>query len=307
MHYRITHITHYSYSTPVQLKPHIIRLCPRNDGSQWLQKFEITFSANPAEQTYALDADGNICLRVAFDSPLESLHIRTVSEVTTTRDNPFDYLAEPWATQFPIDYPSSLAAQLRPYWEPPLGWGIEDALAPEVVRFAHEIMQEVDHNVGYFLTRLTQRIPETCLYQQRLEGLPYPAAVTLANQSGTCRDFTVLFMAVCRAVGLAARFVSGYQEGDLQADAPSASHDLHAWAEVYVPGGGWRGFDPTLGLTVSNRHVAIAAAAHPQQAAPVSGTLRPGQSAKTTLETEITLEEIRLTKHYEDQSDPHIV
>ncbi len=299
MHYRITHTTHYAYSTPVQLSPHIIRLCPRNDGSQWLQKFEVTLSPKAAQQTYVSDADGNICLRLAFDLPLESLHICAISEVATTRDNPFDYIAEPWALQFPINYPSSLAAQLRPYWESPLGWGINDALAPEVISLAHEIMQQVNYNVGYFLTRLTQLIPETCTYQQRLEGKPYPAAVTLSNQSGTCRDFTVLFIAVCRAVGLAARFVSGYQEGDLQGDSSGTSHDLHAWAEVYVPGGGWRGFDPTLGLTVSDRHVAIAAAANPQQAAPVFGTLQPGQSAKTTLETEITLEDMRLTQQFD--------
>ena len=92
-------------------------------------------------------------------------------------------------------------------------------------------------------------------------------------------------MAVCRAVGLAARFVSGYQEGDLA----QASHDLHAWAEVYVPGGGWRGFDPTLGLAVSDRHVAISAAVDPQQAAPVSGTLQPAQQVETNLETQIKL------------------
>ncbi len=143
-------------------------------------------------------------------------------------------------------------------------------------------------NHAYFLTRLTQLIPEKCVYQQRLEGMPYPAAVTLSKQTGTCRDFTVLFMAVCRAVGLAARFVSGYQEGDLE----NTSHDLHAWAEVYVPGGGWRGFDPTLGLAVSNRHVAIAAAANPKDAAPVSGTLQSGQQAETTLESNIKLEAI---------------
>ncbi|MGB3298192.1 MAG: transglutaminase family protein [Phormidesmis sp.] len=290
MHYRITHTTAYRYSAPVKLKPHILRLCPRSDGMQWLQKFDLALSFEPTEQpieqTYFLDASGNTCLRLTFCSPLESLHIRTMSEVVTTRDNPFDYLAEPWAMQFPIDYPTSLAGQLRPYFEMPLGMGIDDAIAPEVIQLARTILQAVDNNVGYFLTRLTQLIPQQCAYQQRLEGLPYPAAVTLAKQSGTCRDFTVVFMAVCRAVGLAARFVSGYQEGDLE----NASHDLHAWAEVYVPGGGWRGFDPTLGLAVSDRHVAIAAALNPLQAAPVSGTLQPGQSVETRLETDIRLE-----------------
>lgn len=288
MRYRITHTTDYRYSNPVQLRPHILRLCPRNDGMQWLQKFEAKILPEPIQQTYFLDENGTTCLRIVFDAPLEEWHIQTVSEVETTRENPFDYLAEPWALQFPIDYPSSLAVQLRPYWELPLGRGVDDAIAPEVIAIAHNLITEVDGNTGYFLTRLAQLIPEKCAYQQRLEGMPQAAAVTLNKRSGTCRDFTVLYMAVCRAVGLAARFVSGYQEGDLEQN----SHDLHAWAEVYVPGGGWRGFDPTLGLAVSDRHVAIAAAAHPKQAAPVSGTLQPGQQVETTLESDIHLEAV---------------
>ncbi|MGB3295386.1 MAG: transglutaminase family protein [Phormidesmis sp.] len=288
MRYRITHTTDYRYSDAVQLRPHILRLCPRSDGMQWLQKFEITLSPDPVQQTYFLDENGTTCLRVGFDSPLEAWHIQTVSEVYTTRDNPFDYLAEPWAMQLPVDYPSSLAVQLRPYWDLPLGGGIDDAITPEVIAIAHTLMAEVDNNTSYFLTRLTQLIPEKCVYQQRLEGMPQAAAVTLNKHSGTCRDFTVLFMAVCRAVGLAARFVSGYQEGDLEQNA----HDLHAWAEVYVPGGGWRGFDPTLGLAVSDRHVVIAAAADPKQAAPVTGTLQPGQRVETTLESDIHIEAV---------------
>ena len=288
MRYRITHTTHYRYSSPVQLRPHILRLCPRSDGAQWLQKFEVSLSPEPIQQRYFLDENGTTCLHIAFDSPVDSWQVQTVSEVQTTRDNPFDYLMEPWAVQLPVDYPSSLALQLRPYWELPPGGGLDDAIAPEVMAIAQALMAEVDGNTGYFLTQLAQLIPQKCVYQQRLTGMPQPAAVTLNKQSGTCRDFTVLFVAVCRAVGLAARFVSGYQEGDLEQNA----HDLHAWAEVYIPGGGWRGFDPTLGLAVSDRHVAITAAADPKQAAPVSGTLQPGQQVETTLSSDIHLEAI---------------
>ena len=294
MRYRITHTTHYQYSEAARLHPQIIRLCPRSDGNQWLDRFDLSIEPEPSQQAYFLDEQGNTCLRVAFDTPIAQWQIRTTSEVRTTRENPFDYLAEPWAVQFPIDYPSSLVGQLQPYLTRPVGWGCGDAIAPEVIQLAQSIRQEVGDNVGYFLTRLTQYIPDECAYEQRLEGMPRPAALTLQKKIGTCRDFTVLFMAVCQAVGLAARFVSGYQEGDIAADTGSDqgeqnTHDLHAWAEVYVPGGGWRGFDPTLGLTVSDRHIAIAAAADPKQAAPVSGTLKTGQSVSTTLDTNIQL------------------
>jgi transglutaminase-like putative cysteine protease len=107
----------------------------------------------------------------------------------------------------------------------------------------------------------------------------------MAQKSGSCRDFAVLFMAACQAVGLAARFVSGYQEGDEAQEA----RELHAWPEVYIPGGGWRGFDPTHGLAVCDRHVPLAAAAHPANAAPVSGKLKPGCLATTQLNYQIQI------------------
>lgn len=289
MRYRITHTTQYHYSSPVRLQPHILRLCPRSDGAQWLQQFDIAVMPEPIQQHYFLDTQGNTCLHITFNTPLDTWQIKTVSEVSTQRENPFDYLSQPWAVQFPIDYPSTVIGQLRPYLDGPLGAGVDDAIAPEVLSFARQIKQEVDGNVGYFLTRLTQRIGEYCEYERRIEGHPRTAAVTLEKRAGTCRDFTVLFMAVCRSVGLAARFVSGYQEGDLSSQA---AHDLHAWAEVYVPGGGWRGFDPTLGLAVSDRHITLAAALQSQQAAPVSGTLYAGQRAKITLKSQISLEAV---------------
>ena len=285
MRYRITHKTHYRYSAPVRLRKHVLRLCPRSDGNQWLEAFELHLRPAPARQSYFLDAQGNTCLAVSFAEPLDAWSIQAVSDVRTTRENPFDYLAEPWAVQLPVDYPSSVVTQLSPYLREPAGWPVSGAIAPAIVDLAESLQQEVNGNVSFFLTRLAQFIPDRCQYQQRLEGAPQTPALTLAKQSGTCRDFAVLYVAVCRAVGLAARFVSGYQEGDLDAQ----NHDLHAWAEVYVPGGGWRGFDPTLGLAASDRHVAIAAAADFRQAAPVSGTLQPGSTVETTLESQIHL------------------
>lgn len=281
--YRITHHTHYRYDQAVQLSAHTLRLCPRSDGSQWLQSFQLSCSPTPEQQTNFLDANGNTCMAIAFTQPLTALSLRSVSEVSTARTNPFDYLSEPWAVELPIDYPLSVAAQLSPYLREPLASGA--TAAPTVTHLAQALSAEVSGNVGYFLTRLAQYIPTLCDYQPRLHGAAYPPSVTLEKKSGTCRDFAVLFVAVCRAVGLAARFVSGYQEGDLG----TTKHELHAWAEVYVPGGGWRGFDPTLGLAVADKHVAIAAAPSPLQATPISGTLKspPGQTAQTTLNTEL--------------------
>ena len=183
-----------------------------------------------------------------------------------------------------MDYPSGLAAQLSPYLAVPPGQGIDSASMPSVLEMAQSVLQQANGNVGQFLTQLAQSIQSRCDYQQRLEGEALAPAVTLSQGSGTCRDFAVLFVAVCRAVGIAARFVSGYQEGD-----PEGPHDLHAWAEAYVPGGGWRGFDPTLGLAVGDRHITLATAIEPKQAGPVIGRLHPGQKAETSLESHIEL------------------
>jgi transglutaminase-like putative cysteine protease len=105
---------------------------------------------------------------------------------------------------------------------------------------------------------------------------------------GSCRDFTVLFMEACRAVGLAARFVSGYEEGD----STVLERDLHAWAEVYIPGGGWRGFDPTHGLAVADRHVALVASAFPQFTAPVTGSTQEGGRVSSRLTTEVRVKRL---------------
>ncbi len=123
---------------------------------------------------------------------------------------------------------------------------------------------------------LNQLIYQDCEYITRETGKPYPAGITWERKQGSCRDFAVLFMEVSRAIGIAARFVSGYQEGDKN----QQNRDLHAWVEVYLPGAGWRGYDPTLGLVVSDRHIPLAASAIPNYTAAVDGSITPVQRSQ---------------------------
>lgn len=283
MRYRIRHFTCYSYSQPVLLKPHVLRLRPRSDAAQTLQQFQLTVTPDPQSQASLIDLEGNSTIGLWF-SPEKTaqLMIETVAEVETHRTNPFDYLAEPWAAAFPVDYPASILVCLQPYLQNPLF----PALDPGVVQLAQSLLFEARGNIGSFLTTLTQTIYETCEYTVRESGAAHPAGITWSQKRGSCRDFAVLLMAACRSLGLAARFVSGYQEGDLD----MAEGDLHAWVEVYVPGGGWRGFDPTHGLAVADRHVVVAAAAHPNQAAPLVGALQEGSTVGSRLETQIKID-----------------
>jgi transglutaminase-like putative cysteine protease len=273
MHYQISHTTTYTYSKPVKLKPHLVRLRPRSDGFQTLQSFSLLVTPTPKQQCHLTDLDGNTLIKLWFESePTEHLNVEVLSQAETHLTNPFDYLLEPWATQLPIDYSASLLMQLQPYLHGHL-LNYPSSVDPIAVQLAQEISHQVNGNTVAFLSELNQRIYQTCQHSIRETGSPLPAGITWTSRAGSCRDFTVLFMEVCRAIGLAARFVSGYQEGDLD----SNDQHLHAWAEVYLPGAGWRGYDPTQGLAVADRHIALVASPIAQAAAPISGSFQqPG-------------------------------
>lgn len=218
-----------------------------------------------------------------FAQPTEKLSIQTLARVETSCSNPFIYLLEPWAITLPFDYPSSLLKQLEPYL---CSYSfVQDSSALEL---AQEIAIATQGNTLNFLFTLNQRIYQDCQYIIRDIGEPFPAGVTWRDKQGSCRDYAVLFMEVCRSLGIAARFVSGYQEGD----SVQQSRDLHAWVEVYLPGAGWRGYDPTLGLIVSDRHIPLAASAIPRYAAAVEGAVAPvarGANAIAELQAQISL------------------
>jgi transglutaminase-like putative cysteine protease len=281
MQYKIVHTTNYNYSQPVALEPHIIRLRPRSDNWQTLQHFELDVFPEPISKSLVIDLDGNAIAKIWFNQELtEHLHIEVRSQVETHCTNPFNYLLEPWAAKLPIDYPSSRQFQLQPYLSGHQG---ELRIAPIAVELAEEILHEVGGNTVTFLTELNERIYQNCKQVVRETGEPLPPSITWKQQSGSCRDVAVLFMEVCRAIGLATRFVSGYQEGDL--DNPE--RHLHAWVEVYLPGAGWRGYDPTHGLAVADRHIAVAASPIPQGAAPVTGGLKGKARSELTYQLSI--------------------
>ena len=265
MQYQIVHKTIYTYSQPITLEPHTIRLRPRSDGWQTLRNFALEISPNPVGQTQIIDLDGNAAIKVWFGSQTtELLTIQTRSQVETHCTNPFNFLLEPWANKLPIDYPASMRSQLQPYLQ---GYWSTAGIDPVAIKLAQEIHHAKNGETIEFLTALNEQIYQNCQQIIRETGAPLPPGVTWTEKSGSCRDSAILLMEVCRAVGLAARFVSGYQEGD-----PDASNrHLHAWAEVFLPGAGWRGYDPTHGLAVADGHIAVAASALPQSVAPVKG------------------------------------
>jgi transglutaminase-like putative cysteine protease len=197
--------------------------------------------------------------------------------VETHRTNPFDFLLPADAVLLPPAYPAAGRRGLAGYLD-------GGDTAPAVRAAADAMLARSEGRTVPFLMELTRWIGASHEKIVRLEGPPLAPAETLAAGAGSCRDLAVLFNEMCRTVGLAARFVSGYHERE----APDGQRYLHAWSEVYLPGAGWRGFDPAEGLAVADRHVVLATGLQPPAAAPTDGTFR-GNGASSTLESQIVI------------------
>jgi transglutaminase-like putative cysteine protease len=268
MRIAVVHSTLYRYSAAVYLEPHIIRLRPREDASQRLARWRLDITPTPCGRTECLDQDGNNVVRAWFSSDTPGLSLRSEFELETLRDNPFNYLLTALDTKLPMEYAPLLRSPLAPYLR------YEQSAVVRV--FAESLAAECGWETIPFLSALNQRMFGSMRQVIREIGAPHAAETTLRDREGSCRDLAVLFCSACRALGLAARFVSGYErDASLQENG-----DLHAWAEVYLEGAGWTGYDPSRGLTVAASHVAVAAASDPLLASPVTGTYRGGASAK---------------------------
>ncbi len=274
MRLEIVHATRYRYSGPVFLEPHVLRFRPRSNSWQRLLSFELDIAPTPVSLSELLDIEGNESTIAWFDLMTDQLELHTRAVVETQRENPFDFL---WMgeSNLPAQYEAHLEAVLEPYRR--------HASMPSLRAYAAEIATAAGDDAQAFLLQLTSALHASYRHIVRPEGDPWAPEETLQRSDASCRDLGMLYAALCREVGFAARFVSGYCAVD-----EVGENDLHAWAEVYVPGGGWRGFDPSTGFAVTDRHVAVAAGVSSQDAAPVSGTFRGGATA-LPIETELTV------------------
>ena len=253
----IRHETSYRYDTAVAFAPHILRLSPRPDSIRTLAR-HLRITPTPSEVTDFSDEFGNTCTRVSFDAnAVNELKIESRVEVQTYA--PRQHLL------------GALNLPSLP-WTPPysdLLWAFRQRDASgEVAALAQRLAAEVGSAPLAFFEHLCTTLYAMIDRQIRVEGSAQSPAQTLALGRGACRDLTVLYLAVCRSLGVAGRFVSGYQG---QEASPDNKRHLHAWPEVFVPEQGWFGWDPTHGVPVGSGHVALSAA--PTQAAtmPVDG------------------------------------
>jgi transglutaminase-like putative cysteine protease len=284
MQIAIEHRLSYEYERPVFLEPHSLRLSPRQNSSQRLISHGLEISPSPTGCCNVLEPDGSDGQVFWFNDPCDHLEIRVCSELETLRSNPYDWiLTETTGQTLPFPYEPSLAASLQPYLvslasDAVTAWAAAQAavVAGATAAFPQQLADEIHHNFEH---------------GSRPEGEPFSPHDTLSQRSGACRDMAMLFIAACRSQGLAARFVSGYS---IHHPPEVTEQELHAWAEVYLPGGGWRGYDPSLGLAVADGHVALVSAPDHRLAAPVSGSYRgTGVQARLSYQVIISSTEVQ--------------
>jgi transglutaminase-like putative cysteine protease len=259
----IHHVTEYQFSGPVSLLPHRLLLRPRENHNVRIESSVLEiFPAHSLQ--WKRDALDNSVAVVAFPEPADRLRICSNLVIQHYEENPFDFLVDDYAVIHPFDYAKREQADLAPFRK-----AVYPADREAVQRWLDALGLLRPMETFTLLDRVNRELVSRFFYQMREEPGVQPPAQTLAHNSGSCRDFAALFMEACRHLGLASRFVSGYL---YTSDTDTGNASTHAWAEVYLPGAGWKGFDPTSGEVTGNRHIAVAVARHPEAVPPVAGS-----------------------------------
>ena len=301
----IYHLTHYKYDKPVRLGPQIIRLKPAAHSRTKVLSHAL--KVTPANHFVNLQQDpyGNYQARFVFPDPVTEFKIEVDLVADMTVYNPFDFFVEEEASQWPFEYPADIRDDLKIYMTP-------EPDTPALAAF----MQTLDKTPGQgtvdMVVGLNAALQQKIGYVIRLEPGVQTPDDTLTIGQGSCRDTSWLLVQVLRRLGLAARFVSGYLiqlKPDLKAlDGPSGTEvdftDLHAWAEVYLPGAGWVGLDPTSGLLTGESHIPLAATPHYRNAAPITGGYFGHANTEFDFAMTVTrvAEHPRITKPFSDES-----
>jgi len=259
--FQISHRILFQYDDAVIIEPLTIRLRPRSDGAQQVLDWRCELTPSPSASNSILEVFGNVVQQVSFIGNHRELTIDTYSEVEASRSNPFDYLSlDSRTTNLPAFYDLRIGQALAPNLH-------RQSMDLEIGHWAGEISGSVGWQTQPFLLKLCEVINRECAVESRYVGATLSPTQTFGQKRGACRDLAALFMDACRTQGLATRFVSGY----IYEPNRTQGSELHAWAEVYLPGGGWRGYDPTLGIAVADAHIPVAAGPEPEWAAPTEG------------------------------------
>lgn len=269
------HKTSYQFDRLVSLSPHEVRLKPAAHARTPILSYSLTVNPEKHFINWQQDPYGNYIARYVFPEKVRTLEFTVDLVADMTVINPFDFFVEKYAEHYPFQYTEQQAIELSAYLKPdPPCQLLQDWLAAAK---RDVLNQEV--SIANFMVAINQRLQGDIGYLVRMEPGVQTPEETLAKRTGSCRDTAWLLVQIMRNLGLAARFVSGYLiqlTADIKAlDGPSGTAvdftDLHAWTEIYIPGAGWIGMDPTSGLLAGEGHIPLACTAVPSSAAPITG------------------------------------
>lgn len=304
----IRHTTRYRYDRPISLGPHVVRLRPAAHSRTPILGYSLTIQPEQHFLNWQQDPFGNYLARLVFLEKTRELlvDVKVIADLTVI--NPFDFFVEEYAEHYPFEYPPELRRELAPYLETEPAGPLLSAYLAEIDRGRQRIVD--------FLVEVNRRLQQRIAYSIRMEPGVQSCEETLDKALGSCRDSGWLLVRILRHLGLAARFVSGYlvqlTADETSLDGPSGPErdftDLHAWTEVYVPGAGWIGLDPTSGLFAGEEHIPLACTPRPSSAAPIEGHAERCD-VEFSFSNSVTRihEDPRVTKPYSDEQWAHIL
>ncbi|MDE2398124.1 MAG: transglutaminase family protein, partial [Burkholderiales bacterium] len=268
IHVALNHVTHYRYDRRVGLSPQVVRLRPAPHCRTPILAYSLRIEPGEHFINWMQDPFANHLARLVFPEKTTEFKVTVDLVAEMAVYNPFDFFLEPEAERFPFQYAPELKHDLQPYL-------VKGAPTPRFKAFVDSVSLEEQRTID-FIVGLNQRLQREIGYLIRMEPGVQTPEETLANASGSCRDTGWLLVQTLRQLGLAARFVSGYliqlKPDQKSLDGPSGAEvdftDLHAWCEVFLPGAGWIGLDPTSGLLAGEGHIPVACTPEPTGAAP---------------------------------------
>ncbi|MBC8766735.1 transglutaminase family protein [Arenibacter sp. BSSL-BM3] len=279
MEVEIIHETEYEYQSEVYLEPHYFRFKPRETPYAELKSFGLEVSPKVAGISQQKDAENNTVHFSWYEGMHTKLSIRSTSILTVTPYNPFNFLLYPPSfNQMPFEYDDALKKLLIPFVE-------KISIGASLKEYGDVILSDVNGNTLGFLSELTRHIHEDFVLEIREIGEPYQPDQTFELKKGSCRDFAWMQIQLLRHLGIAARFVSGY----FYVEVDNPKYELHGWTEVFLPGAGWIGYDPSNGIRTSNMYFPVSSSANYLNTMPVSGSVRGNAISILTTSLKIKL------------------